>query len=173
MRLAERAIELFADVENGGFFSTAQGSPDALLRLKDDYDGAEPSGNSGMVLLLLRLARMTDRADFRAAAEHTLRAFASRMEESGTGVPQMLVAHAFALGRSREIVLAGPRDHPSMLEMLASIRRRFLPGAVVMRSEQSSLPMSAVGGVATAYVCENFACKLPVTDASALDELLE
>jgi uncharacterized protein YyaL (SSP411 family) len=60
-----------------------------------------------------------------------------------------------------------------MLEMLASIRRRFLPGAVVMHAEQSSLPMPALEGAATAYVCENFACKLPVTNASALDVLLE
>jgi uncharacterized protein YyaL (SSP411 family) len=60
-----------------------------------------------------------------------------------------------------------------MLEMLASIRRRFLPGAVVMHADQSSLPMSALAGVPTAYVCENFACQLPVTDASALDVLLE
>ncbi|MDP9114893.1 MAG: thioredoxin domain-containing protein, partial [Acidobacteriota bacterium] len=104
VRLAERAIELFGDVENGAFFSSTEDG--SLLRLKDDYDGAEPSGNSGMALLLLRLARMTDRADFRAAAEHTLRAFASRMAEAGTGVPQMLVAHSFALGPPQEIVLA-------------------------------------------------------------------
>jgi hypothetical protein len=57
--------------------------------------------------------------------------------------------------------------------MLASIRRRFLPGAVMMRSDQSSLPMTALGGVPTAYVCENFVCRLPVTNASALDVLLE
>jgi uncharacterized protein YyaL (SSP411 family) len=121
----------------------------------------------------LRLARMTDRADFRAAAEHTLRAFASRMEEAGTGVPQMLVAHLFALGRPREIVLAGSRDDPAMIEMLAAIRRRFLPGAVILHGEQSARPMPALNGVPTAYVCENFACNLPVTSASALDELLE
>jgi hypothetical protein len=60
-----------------------------------------------------------------------------------------------------------------MLEMLAAIRRRFLPGAVVMRGEQSARPMPALNGAATAYVCENFACKLPVTGATALDELLE
>ena len=171
VRLAERAIELFADTENGGFFSTTDDG--GLLRLKDDYDGAEPSGNSGMAMLLLRLARMTDRADFRAAAEHTLRAFASRMEEAGTGVPQMLVAHSFALARPQEIVLAGAHDDPAMLEMLATIRRRFLPGAVVMRGEQAASPMAALDGTATAYVCENFACNLPVTSASALDELLE
>jgi len=107
VRLAERAIELFADGESGGFFSTAADSEDhgALLRLKDDYDGAEPSGNSGMAMLLLRLARMTDRDDFRAAAEHNLRAFAPRMTEAGTGVPQMLAAHSFALARPREIVI--------------------------------------------------------------------
>jgi hypothetical protein len=171
VRLGERAIELFADTENGGFFSTTEDG--SLLRLKDDYDGAEPSGNSGMAMLLLRLARMTDRADFRAAAEHTLRAFASRMEEAGTGVPQMLVAHSFALGRPREIVLAGSPGDPAMIEMLAAIRRRFLPGAVIVRGEQIALPMPALNGVPTAYVCENFACNLPVTSASALDELLE
>ncbi len=173
IRLAERAIELFADTENGGFFSTSAADDGSLLRLKDDYDGAEPSGNSGMAMLLLRLARMTDRDDFRAAAEHTLRAFASRMQDAGTGVPQMLVAQAFALATPREIVLAGPQDDPAMLEMLAAIRRRFLPATVVMRSEQCARPMPAIKGAATAYVCENFACNLPVSSASALDELLE
>jgi uncharacterized protein len=77
------------------------------------------------------------------------------------------------LARSREIVLAGPLDDAVMQEMLASIRRRFLPAAVVMRSEQSNLPMPALEGAPTAYVCENFACKLPVTSALALDQLLE
>jgi len=89
-------------------------------------------------------------------------------------VPQMLVAHSFALGRPREIVLAGSRDDPAMLDMLASIRRRFLPNAIVMRGEQCSQPMLADHQeAATVYVCENFACNLPVSSAAALDELLE
>jgi uncharacterized protein YyaL (SSP411 family) len=145
--------------------------------LKDDYDGAEPSGNAGIAMLLLRLARMTDRADFRAAAERTLQAFAPRMQEAGTGVPQMLVAHSFALAKPREIVLAGPSGDPGMQEMLAAIRRRFLPNTVVMRSEQCAQTMPAVarpgaGGAPTAYVCENFTCQLPVSGVAALDELL-
>src|SRR5580700_5415643 len=77
VRLAERALALFEDAENGAFFSTAAANADLVLRLKDDYDGAEPSGNSVMALLLWRLARMTDRPDFRNAAERTLQAFAS------------------------------------------------------------------------------------------------
>src|SRR5260370_21622010 len=76
-RLAERALELFEDREHGGFFSTREGSSDLVLRLKDDYDGAEPSGNSTMTLALLRLARMRDRADFAQAAERTLASFAA------------------------------------------------------------------------------------------------
>ena len=85
----------------------------------------------------------------------------------------MLVAHAFALARPREIVLAGPRDAPEMQEMLAAIRRRFLPNAVVMMAGESSVPMPAVEGRATAYVCENYACQMPTTEVATLDELLQ
>ena len=144
-----------------------------MLRLKDDYDGAEPSGNSVMALLLLRLARMTDRADFRAAAERTLRAFASRMEESGTGCRRCWWRRCSPWAARMEIVLAGPRDDPAMLEMLASIRRRFLPERRGDAGDRAPQPMPALEGAATAYVCENFACKLPVTNAAALDELLQ
>jgi len=143
-----------------------------VLRLKDDYDGAEPSGNSGMALALLRLARMTDREDFRTAGDRTLRAFASRLISGGTGVPQMLAALTFHLARPREIVLAGPRDR-RMDEMLAAIRRYFLPSTVILMAHDSAHPMPAVDGMATAYICENFACKLPVTEAALVEEQLQ
>ncbi len=172
-RLAERAMELFEDKDNGGFFSTAAGGTDLVLRLKDDYDGAEPSGNSGMALALLRLARMTDRSDFRSAAERTLAAFASRLKSAGAGVPQMLVAHAFALAGPREIVFAGPRQNGEMHAMLAAVHRRFLPNAVVMMASEAAHPMPAMERRATAYVCENYACKLPTTDVNQLEELLQ
>jgi uncharacterized protein YyaL (SSP411 family) len=173
MRLAERAIELFEDRENGGFYSTASGAENLVLRLKDDYDGAEPSGNSMMTIALLRLARMTDREDFRRAAAGTIEAFSSRIASGGAGVPQMLVALSFALGKPMEIVLAGPRDSAEMRLLLAAIRRRFLPNAIVAMASESPVPMPAVNGEATAYVCSNFACNLPVTGVDQLDELLE
>jgi uncharacterized protein YyaL (SSP411 family) len=180
-QLATRAMELFEDKENGAFFSTSTdgtgGRPDLVLRLKDDYDGAEPSGNSAMALALLRLARMTGREDFRLSAERTLRAFASRMKTGGAGVPQMLVALAFQLARPMEIVISrladeSHRDDPGTQEMLRAVRRHFLPSAVVMMSTETSVSMPAVNGAATAYVCENYACKLPVTDAASLEAQL-
>jgi uncharacterized protein len=167
IRLAERAIELFEDPEKGGFFSTPT-SDSLVLRLKDDYDGAEPSGNSAVALALLRLARMTGREDFRRAADRTLKAFAARLNSGGEAVPQMLVALEFALADPREIVLTEADP-----EMLRAIRRRFLPSAVILLSRESPQIMPALDGRPTAYVCENYACQLPVTDAEALEKLLE
>jgi uncharacterized protein YyaL (SSP411 family) len=170
-RLAERAIGLFQDAEGGGFFSSQANQSDLVLRLKDDYDGAEPSGNSVMALALLRLARITGRDDFRKAAERTLEASSGKMLSGGSGLPQMLVAQMFAMGRPMEIVLTGPRDQ--QLAMLAEIRKRFLPNAVVMQASEAPMAMPPVDGYATAYVCENYACKLPVTETLALAELLQ
>jgi hypothetical protein len=122
-----------------------------------------------MALLLARLARMTGREDFRVASEGTLKAFASRIEEGAIGIPQMLVALQFTQSAPCEIVLAGPPD----AAMLAAIRGRFLPQAVVMRAEHAGRELPAIDGKPTAYVCENFACKLPVTSAADLARLLE
>ena len=170
-QLAERAIALFQDTEGGGFYSSPENQSDLVLRLKDDYDGAEPSGNSVMALALLRLARITGRSDFRTAAERTLEAFSGRLLAGGSGLPQMLVAQMFAMGKPMEIVLAGPHDRQSA--MLGEIRKRFLPNAVVMQSPEAPEPMPAIDDRPTAYVCENYACKLPVTEAAALAELLQ
>jgi len=170
-RLARRALSLFEDKEGGGFFSSPANQGDLVLRLKDDYDGAEPSGNSVMALALLRLARIIGSNDFRIAAERTLEAFSGRMLAGGAGLPQMLVAQMFAMGKPMEIVLAGPQDQQNA--MLAEIRKRFLPNAVVMQASEAPQTMPAIDDRATAYVCENFACKLPVTEAAALAELLQ
>jgi len=170
-QLAQRAIALFEDKERGGFFSSPANQGDLILRLKDDYDGAEPSGNSVMALALLRLARITGKNDLRKAAERTLEAFSGKMLAGGTGLPQMLVAQMFAMGKPMEIVLAGPDEQ--QIAMLSEIRKRFLPNAVVMRAFEAPTPMPPVDGRATAYVCENYACKLPVTEAGALAKLLQ
>src|SRR5579871_3235537 len=168
-QLVQRALELFEDPQAGGFFSTAAEKAELVLRLKDDYDGAEPSGNSGIALALLRLARLTGREEFERGARRTFKAFSPRLHGAPSALPQLLVALSFALGRPMEIVLAGPKDS----EMLAAIHRHFLPNAVVTRGENSPIAMPAVDGRPTVYVCENYACKLPVTSAAALEDLLQ
>jgi uncharacterized protein YyaL (SSP411 family) len=168
--LAGTALELFEDREAGGFFSTPAGQSDLVLRLKDDYDGAEPSSNSAMILALLRLASIMDNARFRDAAGRALGAFASRMRDAGPALPLMLSAQMLAMSGFRQIVLAGPPQQCAGL--LRVLRRRFLPDAVVLRASEAPDPMPAVEGRPTAYVCRNFACQLPATSAQALEDSL-
>ena len=175
VRVAERMIERFTDAEHGAFFSTASGDPSLLLRMKDDYDGAEPSGNSMAVLALLRLAQFTDRAEFREAAERALDAFGPNLQATPVTAPQMLVAAEYARSKPKQIVLAG--ESP---EFLREIWSRFIPNRAVMRVDEGMakhLPvmeeMKPVDGQPTAYVCENYACQLPVTEKEKLRELLQ
>ncbi|MEI9813822.1 MAG: thioredoxin domain-containing protein [Acidobacteriota bacterium] len=133
--LAAQAIAKFEDPA-GGFFTTPDGQRDLVLRLKDDYDGAEPSGNSMMALGLLRLSRLRGRDDFRQSADRTLAAFAGKLRTAGPGLPLMLAAQMFAAGKPMEIVFAGDPDP----ELLHAVRRHFLPNAIVLRAEHSPTP---------------------------------
>ena len=164
-------MELFEDRERGAFFSAAD-SGDLVLRLKDDYDGAEPSGNSAMATALVRLSRMTGRDDFRASADRTLATFRGQLKQSGAQVPQMLSALAMNMAPPVEIVLSGAEDDPGMNPMLAAIRRRFLPNAVVLLARDAPHPIPVPAEGVAAYVCANFTCRLPVTDPEKLDEQL-
>lgn len=176
--------ELFEDREHGAFYSTAAGDPTLVMRIKEDYDGAEPSGNSIAALNLLRLAQITGRADFRASAARSLEAFGSRMVAAPVGVPQMLVAYEFSIAKPKQIVLVGERDAPGTRQLLAVLHSRFVPHGIVLLVNRESrqalaryIPavaeMTAIGGQATAYVCEDYACKLPTADVAAFAQLLQ
>ncbi len=183
--LTEKMRELFEDSAGGGFFGTAAGDNTLVMRIKEDYDGAEPSGNSVAILNLLRLARMTGRADLRDSAEHAVRAFASRLVDAPGGLPQMLAACEFLLAPPREIVIVGERSAPDTEALLGILAARFVPNKVVLlvegedtrRALSAYLPsirdMGKLNGKASAYVCENYSCRLPVSEPAQLAELLK
>jgi uncharacterized protein YyaL (SSP411 family) len=164
--------ELFEDAADGAFFSTAAGDNNLVLRMKDDYDGAEPSGNAVALLDLLKLAHFTDRAEYREAAERTLKALGAKIAQQSVAVPQMLVGLDYYLAPRREVVLAGDAG-----EFLRHVRSRFLPHAVVLRAGAPFFPgaatMRMLDGKATAYVCENYTCQLPTSQLAKFDELLQ
>jgi uncharacterized protein YyaL (SSP411 family) len=184
-RLMEKQRELFEDREHGAFFSTAADEADIVLRVKDDYDGAEPSANSISVMNLLRLAQIGNRADYRELADRSLAAFERRLAFAPAALPQMLVSCGAALSEPRQIVLVGERESPDTRALIHELHSHFVPNRVALlidsdesrRALASNVPafegMRKLDGHASAYVCSNYACKLPVSEASELAELLQ
>ena len=182
--IAEKMKALFEDSEVGGFYSSAASDAELVLRLKDDYDGAEPSGNSAAAGLFHRLAHLSGRADFLASAEKTLAAIGGRFSGSPAAIPQMLAVQMCAAGTPKQIVIAGRRDDALTAQMVREVHGRFLPGRLILLLEgQDARRLArwspAVAGMdernatATAYVCENFICRRPVNSLDGLRELLE
>ena len=169
----------------GGFFFTATDAEKLISRMKDLYDGAIPSGNSVATLSLLRIARLTMEREFESLAQKVFDAFSSRLAQYPSGFCQMLIALDFALGPSREIVIAGDEGDSKMGEIIREVFGRFLPNKVVLlrptKGEsgrkiealspfiKSQLPLN---GRPTVYVCKNYVCDLPVTEVGKLRDLL-
>ena len=185
VRLAEKQSALFEDPAGGGFFHSPADAGDLVLRLKEDYDGAEPSGNSIAILNLLRLAQITGRLEFRASAERALAAFAPRLARVPVALPAMLTACEFYLAEPRQIVVVGPRDSAGTRALLRAFHSRFVANRIVLLVDTeetrhalaAGIPaieaMQLAGGLPSAYVCRNYACQLPVTEAAQLAELLQ
>ncbi|RMG48645.1 MAG: thioredoxin domain-containing protein, partial [Acidobacteria bacterium] len=184
VQLTERQIRLFYDEKEGGFFDTAP-SDTLLVRTKEGYDGAEPSGNSIATLNLLRLSEMLDRAQWRRMAEKTLTLFGERLQQQPQSLPQMLVALDFYLDTPRQIIIAGKRQGADTRRLLGVIYQRYLPNSVLLLADGAAgqeyfsqrIPffkqVKMIDGKATAYICQNFACQLPTTDPQTVAKLLE
>jgi uncharacterized protein len=184
VKLMGRQIELFADGEGGGFFDTSGRDHTVLVRMKADYDGAEPTGNSVAAMNLLRLAWITDNLEWRQRAEGTFAAFADVLSQFPLGMPQMAVAHDFQLATPRFIVIAGLSEAEDTRRMLREVHRCFLPHRILLLADGGKgqqwlarhLPFLAdirmLEGRATAHICENYACKLPTNDPDRLREML-
>lgn len=169
--LATRGFGRFEDREAGGLFSTESDTPDLLLRMKDDYDGAEPSGNSAATDVLLRLNHLTGNDEFQRRAEKSLRAFVPKLKAQPSIAPQMLVALGRWLAEPEQTVIRCEGVNPEIQALLAEYRKRFAPYSVVLaitdqevKDLQHAAPFLAGlerKGHATVYECRNFVCALP------------
>ncbi len=183
----QEMIRLFWDEKDGGFFFTGSDAEKLITRSKELYDGAVPSGNSVAALCLLRVGRMTMERELEKRAQAVLDTFSAELNQYPSGYSQMLAALDFALGPSREIIIASPTEDPAQSEVfLHEIFSRFLPNKVVMfhplkgnnRLKIETLApfisrQTAVSGKATVYICKDYVCDLPVTDAARLNERLK
>jgi hypothetical protein len=175
LAVAETMLAKFYDAEQGGFWQSPAGASDLILRVKDDYDGAEPSGNSVATLALLRLAAITDRKDFRQAAEKTLRLFADRMQRIPQAVPHLLCALDFWLEEPRRVVIAGDSTSPAARALLCAAHSVYQPNKVLLSNtgpvEPFAKTLPARDGP-VAYLCTGAACQPPTAVADELKRLL-
>jgi uncharacterized protein YyaL (SSP411 family) len=181
--LMAKQIELFWDADAGGFFDTTGNDPSILLRTKEDYDGAEPTGNSIAALNLLKLSQITNNNNWREMAEKTIQSFGSRLDQMPEALPQMLVAFNWQLTTPKEIIVVGNRTAEDTKTMLKEVRKHFLPNKVILLVDDDSkselvsyLPfienMTMIDGKATAYICQNYSCQLPTNDVDKIAEIM-
>jgi len=185
MELTQKQLSLFKDEKNGGFFDTSGKDPTILVRMKEQYDGAEPTGNSLAAMNLLRLARMTGDDELLQLAQQTIFQFGDVLMKQPVVMPAMTAACAFFLDPPRQIILAGRKEDPAMHKLLHEVHARYIPNKVVLLADggegQRQLTkynsflqsIVMVDGKATAYVCEDFICQLPTSDPSVVSQLLE
>ena len=178
--LQQRQDELFWDDQNGGWFSTTGSDPSVLVRMKEDYDGAEPTASSVSVMNLIVLTHLAQDAGWTTRIERTLRLFSERLEQLGRAVPMMAAGLSTYHAGLQQIVIAGDEGRGDLERVVGT---RYRPFAITLslddnqqRSVATVAPwigaMSPHDGQATAFVCRNFVCERPVTSPEALGQML-
>ncbi len=182
--LQEIADDYFRDAENGGYFTVARDAEQLIVRAKKLYGGAIPSGNAMSIGNLSRLYRITGRPEFAKRNDELIRAFSGEIAEQPAAYPLVLCGLDFDFGPTREIVVSGERDSEDTRAMIGALRKGFRPNQVILlRTPENAEDLArlapytdtqvSVGGKATAYVCRNFACKVPTTEVGKMLESLD
>jgi len=172
--LAEGMLAKFFDAENGGFWQSLA-AKDLILRAKEDYDGAEPSGNSVATMALLKLGAITGRAEFGEAARKTLLLFGTRLRQLPQAVPNLLSALDFSMQEPRRAVVAGEAGAERARELLRAVHSVYQPEKIVLGNrgavEEFARTLPAKDG-AVVYVCTGNACQAPTSEPKEARKLL-
>ena len=183
--LQQATLDRFWDDAGGGFFLTAHGSEELLVRPKEAHDGAIPSGNSVAMANLVRLARLTGRADLAERADAVAAAFAGDLAAAPAAHCHMLAALQLAAGPSLEIVIAGDPADAATQRLLEVVRSRYLPHAVLLLvppgepggTVRALAPFTEhhapIDGRPAASLCRDHACRLPTVDPDELARMLD
>jgi hypothetical protein len=178
--LQRRQDELFWDDRDGGWFSTTGRDASVLVRMKEDYDGAEPAASSMAVSNLLALVHLVDDPQWTRRIEETLRAFGLRLEQVGRGVPMMAAALSQYHAGGGLIVIVGDGDTTALARAVAQRYRPFMLTLHLVPASQRALAprlpvvasMRAPGGAA-AFMCRDFTCGPPAASAAELEQWLD
>jgi hypothetical protein len=185
LELQTKMDELFYDKEHGGYFQTASAQGDILFRSKEDYDSAEPAPGSVATMNLIKLAQLTDSKELRERADKTIASMAEQLEKLPSAATQMLCAVDASMSKGRQIVIAGKPGAEDTKALLKEARRRYTPNQIIILADggagqewigkrnEAIAGMTPQSGKAAAFVCEDFVCQAPQTDAAKLREQLD
>jgi uncharacterized protein YyaL (SSP411 family) len=175
-------VEEFWDDDGGGFFYTGRSGEQLIVRNKDFFDNATPSGNSVAAEALLRLSHITGNEQHRRRATTIFRLMHDALTRYPSAFGHALGALDFYLSTPKEIVLIGASDLGEVRDLAREVWARYLPNKVVVQAVEGDtrgaelvpllLERTAQSGRATAYVCENYTCRQPVTSAEELSRQL-
>ncbi|RTZ84112.1 MAG: thioredoxin domain-containing protein [SAR324 cluster bacterium] len=182
VELSQGINRLFRN-DDGPYYDTGIDGETLLTRNAEGYDGVEPSGNSSVTNAFLRLRSYGLSPEFYSDAQRILRSFAPHLNQAGVSFSAMLGALHFSLSEPKEIIISGRRGDPETEALLKEVRSEFHPNIVVAFVENGESPETekiiplASGRVmvnerATAYVCQNQICQLPVHSIKELRKLL-
>jgi uncharacterized protein len=182
LSLVETMIAEFWDEDDGGFFFTGKSHEALIVRNKDYFDNATPSGNSVAAEVLLRLGLLTNNSDFTRRAVTVLRLIADTARRYPSGFGRALGALDFHLAQPKEIAIVGALSSAETKELHRTVWSRYLPNKVVAMGAENDptaaeitpllLDRPMVSAHPTAYVCENYTCQAPVLSAAELAEML-
>ena len=178
IELTEIMIEDFSD-STGGFYIGSKHAEKLMVRSKDSYDGALPSGNSVAAMNLFRLSKITGNIYWEKLAEKTLRAFTGQAEKSPSGFSHMLTAFIFNLKFPKELVIVAEKNNSEIRNFINSVQNVYSPNKVIIlktRSTSNKLNKLApwlknhemINNKPTFYLCENFSCKQPTTNIDTI-----
>ena len=171
--LTKTMVAKFWDDKNSGFYHT-QTNEAGLPKLKQLYDGANPSGNSVALYNLLRLSRLTNELPYDTMATQMTKTFAQEVEGAPEAYTFFLLAYDFLIGPSNSVTLVGEQAHEDIAEMLDALKKRYLPTTIVLikSPEKSAFDYQQIDGKATAYVCRDQMCLPPTNNVSQMLEHL-
>lgn len=180
--LAERMIEEFWDNEDGGFFYTGKSHEELIVRSKDYFDNATPSGNSVAAEVLLHMAALTANEDYSRKAVTIFRLLRAPLTRYASAFGRLLGALDFYLSTPKEIAIIGEHESQETRALLREVWTRYLPNKIVAQTSVDDkraveiVPLlrerTMIDGRATAYVCEHYTCQQPVTSAAELAKQL-
>ena len=182
--LQAKQNELFLDGDAGGWFATTGEDASVLLRLREDYDGAEPSASAVSVLNLLTFSQLTGDEVWVNLIEKTLSRLSDNNGSLARIMPMMMAGISVYHQPRPQVVIVGHRDSENTRAMLAALAASYTPAMVVLLVEPGDhqsrmaalLPfvgnMTMLDGQATAYVCKDFTCDAPTTDIAVLVEAI-